>query len=55
MVMVKSAEYNTRPIYSLVSVDEFQFVEKHMDYMSKHPRMNHRQYVLNLKLMTKIR
>lgn len=53
--MVKSPRYNTRPIYSTYASDENQFVEKHMDYMSKFPSMDHMQYVLNLKLMTKVR
>ena len=53
--MVKNPDYNTTPIYSTFVSDEFQFVEKHMTYMSRFPAMDHHQYVLNLKLMTKIR
>lgn len=53
--MVKSKRYNTRPVYSLVDTDGHQFVEKHMNYMSVHPTMDHWQYVLNIKLMTKIK
>lgn len=53
--MVKSPDYNTRAVYSLIDTDGNQFVEKHMNYMSVHPTMDHRQYVMNIKLMTKIK
>ena len=53
--MVDSALYNTKPMYSLGSIDKYQFVDQRMDYMSKFPNMDHWQYVLNLKLMTKIK
>jgi len=53
-MMVKSPLYNTR-IVTLVSDDLSFFVEKHMQYMSNHLKMDHSQYVKNLKLMTKIR
>lgn len=53
--MVDSAIYNTRPIYSLGEGDKYQFVERRMAYMSKYPTMDHWQYILNLKLMTKIK
>lgn len=55
MAMVDSPAYNTLPIYSTIESDKYQFVEKRMEYMSKHPDMDHWQYVLNLKLMTKIK
>lgn len=52
--MTKSPLYNTR-IQGLADYpDERRFVEKHMTYMSGFPRMDHVQYVSNLKLMTKI-
>jgi len=53
--MVDSALYNTRPIYAMGEGDKYQFVERRMEYMSKYPTMDHWQYVLNLKLMTKIK
>src|ERR1700757_2232936 len=55
LAMVKSPEYNTRPIYSTVESEGSQFVEKHMNYMSDFRNMDHWQYVSNLKLKTKIR
>lgn len=53
--MVESPEYNTRSIYSTIGSDGSNFVERHMNYMSGFPSMNHLQYVQNLKLKTKIR
>lgn len=51
--MTNNPVYNTRVI-TLAGSDPFYFVEKHMAYMSNHLRMDHMQYVKNLKLMTKI-
>ena len=53
--MAKSKEYNTRTMYSTSDKDGLSFVDKHMKYMSLYPSLNCKQYVLNLKLMTKIR
>lgn len=47
--------YNTVMRYTLVTTKESQFVEKHMAYMSNHLRMDHWQYIRNLKLMTRLR
>ncbi len=52
--MVKSPDYNTKPVYTTFISDKYQFVEKHMIYMSRYPDMDHWQYILNVKLMTKI-
>jgi hypothetical protein len=53
--MAESSDYNTRTMYSTSEKDGLSFVDKHMKYMSLYPNLNCRQYVLNLKLMTKIR
>jgi hypothetical protein len=53
--MTQSSEYNTRTMYSTSEKDGLTFIDKHMKYMSQYPSLNCRQYVLNLKLMTKIR
>ena len=55
MVMAKSKDYNTRTMYSTSDKDGLTFVDKHMKYMSLYPSLNCQQYVLNLKLMTKIK
>ncbi|MDB5184156.1 MAG: hypothetical protein JWO07_837 [Candidatus Saccharibacteria bacterium] len=53
--MVDSMDYNTRAMYSLVESSGAQFVDKHINYMSHYPTMDHWQYVSNLKLKTKVR
>jgi len=53
--MTESAQYNTRTMYSISNKDGLTFVDKHMKYMSMYQSLNCRQYVSNLKLMTKIR
>lgn len=53
--MVNDPGYNTNMMYTLQLSDGSQFIEKHMAYMANHLRMDHRQYVLNVKLMTKLK
>lgn len=56
VAMTKDPMYNTR-LRGLVDYpdeDEGRFIEKHMHYMGTYPRMDHYQYVSNLKLKTKI-
>jgi hypothetical protein len=52
--MTDSPLYNTK-VPALVLSDAAYFIDKHMSYMSNHLKMDHFQYVQNLKLMTKIR
>lgn len=53
--MVDDPNYNTklRYSYTTTTADGSGFVIKHIEYMSNHLQMNHKQYILNLKLMTK--
>jgi len=53
--MVDDPNYNTklRYSYTTATTDGSGFVIKHIEYMSNHLQMNHKQYILNLKLMTK--
>jgi len=53
--MVDHPGYNTKLRYSYSASTEggSGFVTKHMEYMSNHLQMDHKQYILNLKLMTK--
>lgn len=51
--MVDDPLYNTRVVMRINAGPMF-FVEKHIEYMSNHLNMDHHQYVMNLKLMTKI-
>lgn len=53
--MAESKDYNTRTMYSTSEKDGLSFVDKHMKYMSLYPNLDCRQYVQNLRLMTKIR
>lgn len=52
--MSNSGEYNTRTLYSASVNDSQTFIDKHMKYMSLYPNLNYKQYVSNLKLMTKV-
>lgn len=52
--MVDDPQYNTMVRYSVLLENKSEFVQKHMEYMSKYPTMNHAQYVSNLRLMTKL-
>lgn len=53
--MTRSVEYNTQAMYSVAEKDGMSFIDKHMRYMSQYPNLNHRQYIQNLKLMTRIK
>lgn len=53
--MVASPLYNTKVISILEDPSNSLFIQKHMNYMSGFPKMDHVQYVSNLKLMTKVR
>lgn len=52
--MTESPLYNTRVQGITDTPADVRFIEKHMNYMSSFPKMNHLQYISNLKLMTKI-
>lgn len=54
IAMTKDSMYNTRLQGLIDCPDEERFIEKHMSYMGNFPRMDHYQYVSNLKLKTKI-
>lgn len=53
--MTHDGNYNTRSTYSTSDKDGLTFVDKHMKYMSLYPNLNHKQYVMNLKLKTLVR
>ena len=58
-LMAEDDSYNTESSYStnsqLYPDNSRSFVDKHMDYLSTHPHANHRQYIANLRLMTRLR
>ena len=53
--MLGNPMYNTRAAYTPTLEDGFPFVDKHMKYLSEHPKLNPKDYLANLKLMTKVR
>jgi hypothetical protein len=54
-LMVDDPNYNTRETFSAKHEHDMPFVDRHMKYMSEHPKMNPRHYLSNLQLMTKIK
>lgn len=58
-VMAADATYNTRSSYSANSTlypdNVMTFVDKHVNYLIKHPTMDPQQYISNLRLMTRVR
>ncbi|MDN5275448.1 MAG: hypothetical protein JWN33_97 [Candidatus Saccharibacteria bacterium] len=52
--MMKSPSFNTRSTYSPKSTEDITFVDKHMTYLSTHPKVNPNEYMSNLRLMTRI-
>ena len=57
--MLKNPKYATKDSYSADVVKypshSVGFVDKHMDYLQKHPNVNADYYLANLKLISKIR
>jgi hypothetical protein len=53
--MMADPRYNTSSSYSVHQADGITFVDKHLAYLSEHPKLNAREYLSNLRLMTKIK
>ncbi len=57
--MVADPRYNTAPTYSANSTQYpdnlIPFVDKHMNYLTTHPKVDAEMYIANLKLMTRAR
>lgn len=57
--LVADKSYNTEPIYSanvLLHPDHLMsFFDKHLAYLRSHPAIDPKQYLANLRLMTRIR
>lgn len=58
-LLVQNVLYNTQPSFSADSEQYpnnlIPFTEKHMQYLRTHKGIDPRQYIANLRLMTKIR
>lgn len=52
--MVDNPLYSTKTFYTTAEVDQ-SFVDKHMTYLSNHPKLKPAEYLSNLRLMTKAR
>lgn len=57
--MVGDDSYNTAPSYNSNTVlypdNLIPFVDKHMNYLMSHPRLEASQYLANVKLITRLR
>ena len=54
-LMAGNPKYNTKETFSSRDTRGLSFVDKHMKYLSEHPKLDPRHYISNLKLMTKAR
>ncbi len=58
-LMAEDLAFNTESSYSANTVlhpdNLISFVEKHMNYLNTHPAINPREYISNLRLMTRRR
>ncbi len=55
-LMADDPRYNTRGTFSARHTSNtMPFVERHMKYLSEHPKLDARHYLSNLKFMTKLK
>lgn len=56
--MVDSSSYNTEPSYAANGLkypgNLMPFVDKHINYLNSHPKLDAGMYLSNLRLMTRI-
>ncbi|MDL2341931.1 MAG: hypothetical protein QFB87_02555 [Patescibacteria group bacterium] len=55
MAMMADPLFNTTATYAATREDMMTFVEKHMTYLSDHPKLNPEDYLRNLRLMTRLK
>lgn len=53
--MVADPCFNTELPYTANPDNKQSFVDKHMTYLSQHPKLNPQHYLSNLRLMTRIK
>jgi hypothetical protein len=57
--MADSDVYNTEPTYTADTMHYpdslIPFVDKHLKYLGSHPKLEAEMYLMNLRLMTRIR
>ncbi|MDB5186350.1 MAG: hypothetical protein JWL85_873 [Candidatus Saccharibacteria bacterium] len=58
-LMTQDIKYNTESSYSangeLYPDNSISFVDKHLNYITKHPSIDPQHYLSNLRLMTRLR
>ncbi len=55
-MMDKDPQYNTQGTFSARYTSNLMpFVERHMKYLSEHPKLDAQHYLSNLKLMTRVK
>ena len=58
-LMAEDNSYATKPSYSADTLqyknNMMPFVDKHMNYLSKHPNLDPYHYISNLRLMTRVK
>lgn len=56
--MTLSDAYNTAPSYSTDTIlypnNLIPFTDKHMNYLNTHPKLEAKQYIVNIKLMSRV-
>lgn len=57
--MTQDTAYNTPSSYSADSTaypdNQMPFIDKHMQYLNAHPKVEARQYIANIRLMSRIK
>ena len=53
--MAADPAFNTAATYTVSQAHLQSFVDKHMKYLTEHPKVNPRHYLSNLKLMTRVK
>ncbi|MEO6513914.1 MAG: hypothetical protein ABIR37_04490 [Candidatus Saccharimonadales bacterium] len=53
--MLKDPKYHTASFYTPTLDENMSFVDKHLMYLSEHPKLNFVEYLSNLRLKTKFR
>jgi hypothetical protein len=47
--------FNTQSRFTPVQNQALSFVDRHMKYLSEHPKLNPDQYLTNIRLMTRLK
>ena len=51
--MASSTDYGTATTYDAMAGRRLSFVNRHLNYLVKHPQVNAKAYLSNLRIMTK--